>query len=263
MSYLQINNRKLYYVVLGKGKPVLLLHSLGGSGRDWIYQTEALLITGHQVIIIDMAGHGASTLAASPIPIKDLVKDVWTLLDALNIFKVSIVGVSLGGLVALIAASQRSQRVEKAVLINTFIDTTSPEFTKGAAEWMSQLRDEQGMIDWFEASWPTLVNGVFAKSAKGCQSYQLYHAQASQNVGSSIANVLEGCLGTDMHERLNGIKVPVLLLGGELDMSSIIMQTITEKLPSAKYVSIAGAKHLAQIDSADVVNEHIIKFLKA
>lgn len=259
-NFKNVNGRDLYYLDFGKGTPVVLLHSLGGSGRDWLFQTSSLLKAGFRVIIPDIAGHGGSTLLKEEIGLHDLVKDLWGLLDELEVFETHIVGLSMGGMIALKAAAGRTQRVKKVVLINSSWRTDTEEFTKVLPHWKKQLTNGHGTTEWFEENWQMMVNDAFSNSVVGMQTFQAFYGSSAMSDGESVANVLEGISGIDMTSDLGAIRAPLLLISGGDDPSSKTMMALEGQLPRSKHFIIPRGRHLVNIDSAEKVNEYLVNF---
>ncbi|WP_244491973.1 alpha/beta fold hydrolase [Aureimonas sp. AU12] len=98
--------------------PVLLLHGAVQTRAIWQAQVEALEGT-RRVVVPDLRGHGATPLGSAPFDIGAMAGDCVALLDALAIRRVIVVGVSLGGMIALELACRRPDRVEAIVIANT------------------------------------------------------------------------------------------------------------------------------------------------
>lgn len=96
------------------GRPVILLHGLGGDHTTWDRVAEHLGDR-YRVFAVDQRGHGASD-QADDYSFRLLAEDVWRLADALGLDRVTLVGHSMGGLAALIAAQLRPDRVAGLVV---------------------------------------------------------------------------------------------------------------------------------------------------
>ncbi|HEY4968848.1 MAG TPA: alpha/beta fold hydrolase, partial [Steroidobacteraceae bacterium] len=108
----------LHYLVRGHGKPLLLIHGLGGSGADWAFQVAALEKR-FRVIIPDLPGSGHSPPPRDGYTIQGFAATLWSLLDHLGVERTNIIGFSLGGAVALEMAARRPSRVPRLGLINS------------------------------------------------------------------------------------------------------------------------------------------------
>jgi pimeloyl-ACP methyl ester carboxylesterase len=97
------NGMKISYFVQGKGEPVVLIHGwLSSASVNWALPgTSALLAKEHQVIALDIRGHGLSDKPTKEDAYgPELVEDIVRLLDHLKIKKAHIVGYSMGGIIA-------------------------------------------------------------------------------------------------------------------------------------------------------------------
>src|SRR6185436_656263 len=112
---------ELYHTRVGPpdAPVVLLLHGLGACADDWSLQIGALSAN-YRVLTVDLPGHRYSSLAPGAASIRAMASEVTQLLDLLAIEAAHVVGLSLGGCVALALAIHASTRVNSLVLVNTF-----------------------------------------------------------------------------------------------------------------------------------------------
>lgn len=261
MNYLTNQGRGIHYVESGSGFPVVLLHSLGGSSLDWLYQVDDLVEAGFRVIVPDIAGHGGSSRVEQPITLDELANDVWTILDAIKISQIHVIGLSLGGLIGLVVAAQRPDRIAKLVLISSFSNTQSDAFNQVAAGWKQGFVKEKGVCSWFEKGWPHLTNEPFRQSAKGRQTYLIFHEVAAMGDGVSMAHIIDTSTGVDLSDSAARLPMDILLLSGQDDGISEQMEALLGSLRSGRHVAIPGGKHLVNVDSSDEVNSVLRQFL--
>ncbi len=112
------NGIKLYYEVNGTGQPLVLIHGLGSSTRDWEVQVREFSKT-YQVVAFDLRGHGRSDKPAGPYTIPLFAADTAGLLKALGIQSAHIVGISLGGSVAFQFAVDCPAMVKTLTIVNS------------------------------------------------------------------------------------------------------------------------------------------------
>lgn len=137
---LKINGVQLAYRVDGPAPDapvVVLLHSLGTDLRMWEAQVTPLARR-FRVVRYDCRGHGESDVAAGPLTIERLGRDVLALLDHLEIQRAHLCGISLGGLTTLWLAVHHPERVDRAVLANTGARIGSHEFWAARIEAVQQ-----------------------------------------------------------------------------------------------------------------------------
>ncbi|MEU0054734.1 alpha/beta hydrolase [Streptomyces sp. NPDC006309] len=114
------------------GRPVVLLHALGNTGRSWDRLVSALAPQGHRLFVPDLRGHGRSPRAGA-YTFESMYRDVMSLLDRHRLGAVDLVGHSMGGHVAWLIAQRHPSRVRRLV-----IEDTPPPPRDAAAE--AQLR---------------------------------------------------------------------------------------------------------------------------
>ena len=116
--YAMVNGINLYYEIHGSGRPVVLLH--GGLGAIEMFGPNLpALARGHQVIAVDLQGHGRTADVDRPLSIQTMADDIAALLGALRIARPDVVGYSLGGGVAFQLAIRHPEAVGRLVLVST------------------------------------------------------------------------------------------------------------------------------------------------
>ncbi len=106
---------KVRYYQAGTGPPVILLHGLGEAAVIWYANVEALA-GAHTVYVPDLPGHGASDKPPWEYSLENSVYFLEAFMDALNLERASLVGNSMGGLVALAFALEHPGRLHRLVL---------------------------------------------------------------------------------------------------------------------------------------------------
>ncbi|MEN5275437.1 alpha/beta hydrolase [Brucella sp. TWI432] len=110
-SFASVNGIEMYYRVVGKGPPILLIH--GGLSDQHVWDAQLpILARDHMVIVADSRGQGRSTRTNKPITYDLMADDYVALLDYLNIDKVDLVGWSDGGIIGLDIAMRYPQRLK-------------------------------------------------------------------------------------------------------------------------------------------------------
>src|SRR5918994_183748 len=113
---LPVDGIELYVEEQGQGSPVVLLHNFGNSVAGWAFIVPELS-KDHRVLVIDLPGHGHSTGWKDEVfDYPAAAKRVFRALDQLGIQRLSLVGASTGGAVALRMAADQPDRVEALVL---------------------------------------------------------------------------------------------------------------------------------------------------
>lgn len=117
-GYAPVNGVEYYYAVYGEGDPVVLLH--GGFGAIEMFgPVIELLAAGHQVIGVDLQGHGRTLPFDRPMTMEAMGDDIAALIRHLGYEKADIMGYSTGGGVALRAGIQHPDAIDRLVLVST------------------------------------------------------------------------------------------------------------------------------------------------
>ena len=107
---------KLNYQIQGEGIPVIILHGLFGSSRNWATIARKLAAD-YQVINVDLRNHGDSECADS-MSYPEMADDIHDLLDECGLVTVNIIGHSMGGKVAMAFALNHASRLEKTIVLD-------------------------------------------------------------------------------------------------------------------------------------------------
>jgi pimeloyl-ACP methyl ester carboxylesterase len=134
-GYAEVNGINLYYETDGTGRPLILLH--GGLGSGEMFEPILPALTErHQVIRVDLQGHGRTADIDRPIDIRLMADDIAALIDHLVLEEPDLVGYSLGGGVAFFTAVKYPQKVGKLVMAAANIrrDAIPPEMLAQQAQ---------------------------------------------------------------------------------------------------------------------------------
>lgn len=117
-GYAPVNGLNLYYEITGAGSPLLLLH--GGYGMTGIFAgLLPALAAEHQVIAVDLQGHGRTADIDRPLRCETLADDIAALIAHLGLGKVNLLGYSLGGAVAIQTAIRHPEVIERLIIVSS------------------------------------------------------------------------------------------------------------------------------------------------
>lgn len=120
MPYFNFNNSRIYYEVHGKGEPLLYIHGWNGSIESFKFNLLDKLAKRYRIIIFDLPGCGNSQKI--DLSFEKLSAIIDKLLDILKIKKVNLIGFCMGAIIALDYSIRKQERVNKLILIETYID---------------------------------------------------------------------------------------------------------------------------------------------
>jgi len=150
-NYANVNGVKLYYEIYGEGEPLVLLHGFTMSNKMWEGWTEDLS-KNYKLILVDLRGHGNSTNPSNKFTHKESAKDIYALLDILNINQFNAMGFSSGAMTLTHMATMNKTRIQAMVLISS--TTFFPEVARVNQRSVSYDNPEEGQMDYWEKQHP-------------------------------------------------------------------------------------------------------------
>jgi pimeloyl-ACP methyl ester carboxylesterase len=199
-KYADVNGINLYYETHGSGRPLILLHGGLGSG-EMFGPTLPKLAASHQVIAVDLQGHGRTADIDRPITAPNMADDIAALITHLGLDKPDVMGYSLGGGVAFWTAVKHSELVRKLVIV-------SVNFRRNAI--YADMLGQQGQL-----------NAASVEFMKDTPMYQLYQrvAPRPEDFGRLLDKMGESMAKDfDFTEEVRGLKVPTLIASADADM---------------------------------------------
>ena len=239
------------------GAPWLVLsNSLATNLTMWDEQARELG-RAFRVLRYDQRGHGASEASGGRYTFDQLIADALALMDALAIRKAHFAGLSMGGATALGLALQHPERLEKVIVCDSPCQSTPTS----SQQWEERIviAQKQGMealieptlarwfpLDVLKANPPhvdkvrEMIRTTPVEGFIGCAA-----ALADHNYAAAIATVTP----------------PVLFLVGEKDAAAPPMRKLNEALPGSRYVELAGAGHISNLDQPAAFTRAVADFL--
>lgn len=243
------------------GRPVVLLHGIGGGRAIWAGSVAALAAAGFDAIALDLPGYGDSR-DATPGGMAVMADAVRATLDALGLPRAALVGHSMGGMVAQTLAVGAPERVSAMVLA-----CTSPAFGKPDGDWQARFVAERlkpldeggGMPALARALVPPML-GPAADPAGAALAARVMAAVPE----STYRRVLAAIVDFDGRAALPGLAMPVLCLAGEADRTAPpkVLRGMADRIPGARYAELAGAGHIANVETPAAFDAAVIAFLQ-
>ena len=241
MPIADLGSVRLHYRLEGAAHaPVLaLLHSLGTDLSLWDGVAESLAAD-YRILRVDLRGHGASSVPPGPYRLADFARDLLALLDALNLARVHLAGISLGGIIAMECAVRAPGRVRSLVLANTAARIGTSE------GWQARIERvlATGMAD--------LAAG--AAEVWFTQSFRQSHAEEAARFANRLAacspeGYLASCAAlrdADLSQALSRIASPALVVAGAFDSVTTLAdaRALEEGIPDARCLELPAA-HLS------------------
>ena len=254
----------------GPGRPVVLIHGWPLSGESWSEQVPALQGAGYRVVTYDRRGFGRSDKPMTGYTYDTLTDDLHTLLEALDLRDVTLVGFSMGGgEVARYFTRFGAERLHSVVfasavppyLLQTDDNPEGP-LTKAAAAAMSAdlTKDEDSFYDGFMTGFFS-AGGVLKVSERQRQEALAMCKQADKKAALAC---MAAWGSTDFRDDLTKVSVPALVLHGDSD-AAVPFEGSGARTHAAISGSelhvIAGAPHGCNVSHPDEFNTALLQFL--
>jgi pimeloyl-ACP methyl ester carboxylesterase len=254
-----LNDIRVRYEDVGAGPPVLLLHAFPLAGAMWRRQVEALKGR-YRLIVPDLRGFGGTDAPPGPYSMDQLADDAAALLDRVGVERAAVVGLSMGGYIALALWRRHAGKVAALVLADTRAGADSDEGRAGR-EANARLAEEQGAAAIADRMIPNLV----APSTGQALRDEL-RALIVANSRDGIAGALRGmALRPDSTPGLGRITVPTLAIVGEIDTLTPPVEATRINMGVAGrpsyVVEIPGVGHLSAMEAPAAFSAALEEFL--
>jgi len=254
----------------GAGRTVVLIHGWPLSGASWSEQVPALTAAGYRVVTYDRRGFGRSDKTRSGYDYDTLTEDLHTLLQALDLNDVTLVGFSMGGgEVARYFTKYGTERLHSVV----FAAAVPPYLAKGddnpdgpltkeqAGEMEAGLKaDEDTFYDGFVTNFFS-VDGVLKVTEAQRQDAIALTKQADKKAALAAMNSFGT---TDFREDLTKVSIPTLVLHGDGDAVVPFEGSGARThaaIPGSTLYVVAGAPHGFNVSHAEEFNRVLLDFL--
>lgn len=254
---------KTHFVTSGPASAqntVVFIHAFPLNHKMWEAQTSALSAQ-TRTIAYDLSGFGQSAANEGGCTIEFFVDDLILLLDSLQLNKVVVCGLSMGGYVALRALERHPERFGGLVLCDTRSEADSDA---------AKIKRSQAIKDLTEKGIEAFANGFVqnACSAKTREQNPKLIAQiqnwiTANSPQSLSASLIAMAARTDTTASLANIKVPTLILVGEDDTITPLAASVSmqEKISQAALQIIPQAGHLSALENPTAFNQHLLQFI--
>jgi 3-oxoadipate enol-lactonase len=237
---------------------LLFVGSLGTTLEMWDAQVAALADR-RALVRVDVRGHGRSPAPGGAYSIGELATDVVATLDALRIRRISVCGLSIGGMIGMWLAAHVPERVERLVLICTsaHMPAASDAYRDRARTVRSHGSPEpvaDGVLErWFTPAWAQTHE----------ESVASYRRMLCATPADGYAGCCEAIAALDLRPELPQIAAPTLVIAGAADRATLPehAEAITAAVPTARLEVLGEAAHLASVqrpaEVTQLVDEHL------
>lgn len=230
---------RLYYRVVGKGTPLILIHGFGVSSYLW-QRTLPYLAQHHTVFLVDLPGHGQST-CTYPWRLREMAPLLAAWLRALQLSQVAVMGQSMGGAIAIHLAATAPELVRRLVLVSAAGIPLQASFSHLVR------RSVHSFFQWGNGGYPpSLIRDVLRPRLR-------LFWQAAHEVETS-----------DFQQELTQITQPTLIIWGERDVLLPISlgHALCRALPHAQFVTLPSCGHRPMLAQPATFSQLVLDFLE-
>lgn len=265
-SFVRVGDQRLAYEEVSPAEPegtVLLLCGIGAKRQGW-YRQLPVLGRRFRCLALDYRDVGDSDTATGPYSIRDLAADVSGLAEELGIERASLVGISMGGFIALELTLARPAFVERLVLVVTSAGgpthvSTSPRIMRALMPGGETVESGEGA-----RRVCSLVAGPgFAERHPGAIDEFVEIARHRPLHVDAYLRQLEACRAHDVSTRLAEIDVPTLVIHGDADPLVPVEngRFLAEQIADARLIVYEGVGHIPEVEVDVRFNADLIEFL--
>jgi pimeloyl-ACP methyl ester carboxylesterase len=259
MQTLQIDSAKIAYEEQGQGDPLLFIHGIYASQRQWVQQVNHFAPT-HRVITCDLRGHGQSSASSDRYSVILFANDIIALLDHLELERVTCCGHSFGGLVAQEMALTHPDRVRALILAETLYGVSSTPWEAVTSYSLNVLVPQ--LVG--TKSYVEMMARYFGLYTPGGAQFIINEADRHLDDPANQQNILNASLAFDSRWRLHQIKCPTLLMIGQFPHILPVYWHNWEmwwRITNAQLKIIPAAGHMLFWDNPLAFNQTITNFL--
>lgn len=257
MPFLTVDGARLYVEEQGSGDPIVLIHGLGSSARDWFAQVPHLAER-YRVLTLDLRGHGRSDKPSEPYSIAQFARDVAVVLRKKDAVPAHVVGLSMGGMVAIQLAADAPALVRSLVVVNSAVDVRLKTWRD---VWFYVSRRYAVKMLGMRRVGKLIANRLFVRPEEE-RIRREFVERWSQNDKAAYLRSVDAIMGWSVHDRLASIDVPALLVSSEHDYTPVSAKNLTvARMPRAELAVVEGARHALPVERPDTFNTLLDDFL--
>jgi len=245
---------------VGEGPLVVFLHGIGGNRTNWRDQLSVFARDFHAVAW-DARGYGDSDDYEGPLDFGNFADDLCRVLDHFGATRAHLVGLSMGGMIALDFATRYADRVATLTLCDSLPGFTHlseaqrAEFIRLRQEPLLAGKEPSDMA-------PAVARSLLGKNPRA-GSYERLVESMSALHKQSYLKTIAGSANYGRKLDLESIAVPTHVVVGDEDTLTppAMSREIARRIPEARLTIIEGAGHLSNIEQSEAFNRAVLDFL--
>ncbi|HTB13955.1 MAG TPA: alpha/beta hydrolase [Bryobacteraceae bacterium] len=252
---------RISYDDAGSGNAVLFIHGHPFNRTMWRPQIQSLRWK-YRTIAPDLRGYGETSVPAEPaIPLETMAGDLVALLDHLGVERVCVVGLSMGGQIAMEFARAFPDRTAAAVFAATFPQGETPEGVERRNKMADRLIAE-GMAPTGCEMIPKLIGPASLRKKPAIASF-VYEMICSTDPVGAAAAVRGRAMRRDYRESVTQFKFPCMIAIGTDDSYTTVEEAkaMQAAMQGSRLEIFPGIGHMPNLEDEDRFNRHLHEFL--
>ena len=260
MSIANIRDVTMAYEDKGQGLPLVLIHGHPFDRSMWRDQVRAFS-SDYRVITFDLRGYGETTVIPGTSLLEEFARDIAGLLDDLGVSSIVLLGLSMGGQIALEFYRVFPGRVRALILADTFAQLDTDERRQGRYDLAERLMRD-GMHAYADEVLPKMIAPLTIKEQPEVAAHVL-----SMMCGTSPAGAAAALRGRaerqDYTLLLPEVAVPTLIIVGSNDEFTPLADAefMRKRIPNSRMAVIEEAGHMPNLERPDDFNRVVAAFL--
>jgi len=261
-NFIDINDIRISYLTDGteQAETILFVHGFPLDKSMWLHQLHAFK-SDFRVIAPDLRGHGETTIGDQAFSISLFADDLIRLMDALELKKVILCGLSMGGYTALNAVLRFPDRFSALILTDTSCKADTPEAREKRMQTIVDI-EQSGLEKYAEES----LKRLFAPESL------VYKTDEAEAVRNMILNTTKNSLFSSLKalasreescSKLSMINIPTLVITGQADIITPpeIAELMHQQIPHSRIHILEEAGHMSNMENPEGFNEQLRMFL--
>ncbi|ONI80343.1 alpha/beta hydrolase [Saccharothrix sp. ALI-22-I] len=257
---MRVNDIDIAYDDKGAGLPVVLVHGHPFDRSMWRPQVEHLS-SRYRVIAPDLRGYGGTTVVPGTTPLSAFADDLIGLLDRLDLDRVVLCGLSMGGQIVMELHRAHPERVRALILADTFPEAETPA-GREARYAAAERALSEGMGPYADEVLDRMIapRNVRALPDVAAHVLRMMHGTSPEGAAAALRGRAER---PDYRDSLSRATVPALVVVGEDDDFTPVdvARRMHSTIPGSTLAVIPGAAHLPNLERPEEFTDAVEKFL--